>query len=107
MLRMTSYGLILLSSVVLLAVPARAQTSSNAQSHLDQANALLMNVKTSTQTDAGKKIAMLQRDFTDFATAYTTQPTADWRTKYANDERFAVEWDADGMPSIIYDEDGE
>jgi hypothetical protein len=31
----------------------------------------------------------------------------DWRTKYANDERFAVEWDADGMPSIVYDEDGE
>ena len=46
MSRMTSYGLILLSSVVLLAVPARAQTSSDAQSHLDQANALLMNVKT-------------------------------------------------------------
>jgi len=32
---------------------------------------------------------------------------ANWRTKYANDERFGVEWDQEGMPSIIYHEDGE
>jgi hypothetical protein len=32
---------------------------------------------------------------------------ADWRTRYANDERFAVELDMDGMPSIVYREDGE
>lgn len=25
-----------------------------------------------------------------------------WRTTYANDERFAVEWDAEGMPSVVY-----
>ena len=30
-----------------------------------------------------------------------------WRTKFGNDERFAVEWDAEGTPSIIYREDGE
>jgi hypothetical protein len=31
----------------------------------------------------------------------------DWRTKYPNDERFAVEWDDEGMPSITFREDGE
>jgi hypothetical protein len=30
-----------------------------------------------------------------------------WRTTYGSDERFAVEWDADGMPSIVYREDDE
>ena len=30
-----------------------------------------------------------------------------WRTKYGDDERFAVEWDADVMPTIVYREEGE
>jgi hypothetical protein len=30
-----------------------------------------------------------------------------WRTRHANDERFSVEWDSEGAPSIVYREDGE
>lgn len=30
-----------------------------------------------------------------------------WRTKWGNDERFVVDWDNDGMPSIVYREDRE
>lgn len=30
-----------------------------------------------------------------------------WRSKFANDERFGVEWDEEGMPSVVYREGGE
>jgi hypothetical protein len=30
-----------------------------------------------------------------------------WRTQHGADERFAVEWDPEGMPSIVYREDGD
>lgn len=83
--RMTSRVMIPLALAGLLAAPVRGQTVVDAQTHLDQATTLLKNIRTSTDTDTGKKIAALQRDFTDFATTYTLQPVTDWRTKVVVD----------------------
>lgn len=30
-----------------------------------------------------------------------------WRRRFANDERVGIEWDAEGLPSIVYREDSE
>jgi hypothetical protein len=99
-----------LTIAALLAWPLSARTQTlvpppTPESHVLEAKRLLGDVAVSPTTDAGKQIATLQIDFTDFASAYlvggppakatsgavgtsgTTPPAADWRPKYAAVER--------------------
>ena len=67
-------------------VCASAQPPDSPQQHLDRATKLLLNVSASPETETGRRIAVLQRDYSDLAATFLTNEQDKWRGKYTKVE---------------------
>jgi len=62
---------------------ARAQTPQTPQDHLESATRVLLNTSAAPDSEAGQKLATLQRDFSELSTSTLTASQNNWRAKYA------------------------
>ena len=106
--RISRLAVVIVTAILAWPLAARAQTlvpPPTPESHVLEAKRLLGDVAAYPDSDPGKQIAMLQVDFTDFATTYLSggrtsaksgtagavgtsgTTVADWRLKYATVER--------------------